>query len=345
MLASRIRPNKLGLDIGGTLVKVAALKGHTQLWRNLLLEHTDVIKIGKHEEVKVGYTKSVTDVLEALSRVDVGSKVHVTGGGAYKYDKEIRNSLDFGNKDTEVVKVCELGSIAEGTLALIEHTDLDLYTYRTKEGAIMAGEKTRSEFPKLIVNVGSGASYILCKSGYPSPNYTRVTGTMVSGGTLLGLSNLIYNKHMDYSTMLQKADKGDLKNVDILVKDIYGSDSGFQIDGDIVAGTLCKIPDLAKEENGIENIRKEDVLHSIGFMVSANISHIAVLSAQLHKSKQIIFTGNFGAGNDHLMDSLTFGVDFHSQGYKVPGSEKGGIPCYFLDKAGYSGAISCLLKE
>eukprot|EP00343_Euplotes_focardii_P001760 CAMPEP_0205802498 /NCGR_PEP_ID=MMETSP0205-20121125/4840_1 /ASSEMBLY_ACC=CAM_ASM_000278 /TAXON_ID=36767 /ORGANISM="Euplotes focardii, Strain TN1" /LENGTH=60 /DNA_ID=CAMNT_0053069013 /DNA_START=243 /DNA_END=425 /DNA_ORIENTATION=+ len=60
---------------------------------------------------------------------------------------------------------------------------------------------------------------------------------MVSGGTMLGLANLLYGS-TDYSTMLSKFPKGNLDNVDILVKDIYGKDSGFDIDGDVVAGSL-----------------------------------------------------------------------------------------------------------
>ena len=84
-------------------------------------------------------------------------------------------------------------------------------------------------------------------------------------------------------------------------------------------------------------------MQSIGFLVSANISHIAVLVAQLHSANQILFTGNFSNMNEYLMDYLTFGVDFHSQGYKIPGSEKSGIPWYFMSKAGYAGVIGSLL--
>ena len=69
---------------------------------------------------------------------------------------------------------------------------------------------------------------------------------MVSGGTLHAFANILYGK-IGYEEMLEKFSSGEKGNVDILVRDIYGEDSGFQIDGDIVAGSLGKLPKLFKE--------------------------------------------------------------------------------------------------
>jgi bifunctional damage-control phosphatase, subfamily II, fusion protein len=114
------------------------------------------------------------------------------------------------------------------------------------------------------------------------------------------------------------------------VGDIYGKHSGFQIDPDIVAGSLGKILKSRKE------IHKPDIMKSIAFMVSANISHIAVLSAQNHRINQILFTGNYSQYHPYLMDSLTFGVDFHS---------KEQLSSYFIENGGFSGAIGCLVTK
>ena len=44
------------------------------------------------------------------------------------------------------------------------------------------------QFPKLLVSIGSGVS-IIKVSNFSS--FQRVSGTMIGGGTLLGLSNLL----------------------------------------------------------------------------------------------------------------------------------------------------------
>lgn len=49
---------------------------------------------------------------------------------------------------------------------------------------------------------------------------------MIGGGTLLGLANLLTGVN-DFDTILEMSKRGDNSNVDLLVKDIYGSNSPF----------------------------------------------------------------------------------------------------------------------
>ena len=49
---------------------------------------------------------------------------------------------------------------------------------------------------------------------------------MIGGGTLLGLANLLTGIN-DFDTILEMSKRGDNSHVDLLVKDIYGSNSPF----------------------------------------------------------------------------------------------------------------------
>lgn len=57
--------------------------------------------------------------------------------------------------------------------------------------------------------------------------FERVSGTMIGGGTLVGLSNLLTGIN-DYDEIIELSKKGDNSNVDMMVKDIYGEKSPFK---------------------------------------------------------------------------------------------------------------------
>ena len=65
-------------------------------------------------------------------------------------------------------------------------------------------EEKSSDFPKLLVSIGSGVSLIKVND---INNFERVGGTMIGGGTLLGLSNLMTGIH-DFDTIIEKAQAG-----------------------------------------------------------------------------------------------------------------------------------------
>lgn len=71
--------------------------------------------------------------------------------------------------------------------------------------------------------------------------YERVSGTMIGGGTLVGLSNLLTGIK-DFDEIIKRAQNGNNGNVDMLVKDIYGKNSPFkELDGDILASSFGKL--------------------------------------------------------------------------------------------------------
>ena len=72
---------------------------------------------------------------------------------------------------------------------------------------------------KMLVSIGSGVSMI--KVNPTTGAFERVSGTMIGGGTLMGLSNLLTGVN-NFDEIIKYCEKGDNANVDMLVKDIYG---------------------------------------------------------------------------------------------------------------------------
>ena len=62
--------------------------------------------------------------------------------------------------------------------------------------------------------------------------YERIGGTSMGGGTFWGLGSLL-TKARGFDELLQLASEGDHRNVDLLVKDIYGKD------GNAVMSVIC----------------------------------------------------------------------------------------------------------
>ena len=129
-------------------------------------------------------------------------------------------------------------------------------------------------------------------------NFQRVGGTMIGGGTLLGLSNLLTGIN-DFDRIIELAQTGTNANVDMLVKDIYGENSPHSgLAGDLLASSFAKV--AQDESNGSEaaanlreKYRQEDVLASLVTMISFNIGQLAFYTAKLHNIKNIYFVGNY----------------------------------------------------
>lgn len=64
---------------------------------------------------------------------------------------------------------------------------------------------------------------------------------MIGGGTLLGLANLLTGVN-DFDSICDLSSKGDNRNVDMLVKDIYGDNFPFKdLTGDLLASSFAKV--------------------------------------------------------------------------------------------------------
>jgi type II pantothenate kinase len=166
---------------------------------------------------------------------------------------------------------------------------------------------------KMLVSIGSGVSMI--KINPISGAFERVSGTMIGGGTLMGLSSLLTGVG-NFDDIVQHCEQGDNSNVDMLVKDIYGDRMPFEeLRGDWLASSFAKVAnDHTTPGEEIMNVyKKEDIIKSLMFMISFNIGQMAYLTSVIHDIDDIYFVGNYIRDNNIGKEKITFAMDLMSQ--------------------------------
>jgi len=257
----------------------------------------------------------------------------ITGGGAYRLANEVKEKLKI-----TVEPLGEMEMIVNGINFLMEK-DLsnEVYTVdaSTKEQKFGVLDHIKdSLFPYLLVNIGSGVS-ILKVTGDNS--FQRVSGSTLGGGTFWALCRLLA-KTYTYEQAQELSAKGDAKNVDLFVGDIYGYDTsapGYNklgLSPEVIASSFGKV--AIQEE--VPDVRPEDMVRSLMFMIANNITQIAYLCAKLHNTDRIVFTGGFLAGNFYLMSRFSFALQFWSEAK---------IQALFLRHDGYLGALGAMLHR
>lgn len=169
-----------------------------------------------------------------------------TGGGALKYAKEFKDHLDIS-----VQQMDELGSLLQGMDFALTNVENEGYTFRydhSHENDVCSSDSkgsttlkecrwtrdakdytirvefpietfaSKSIFPYLVVNIGSGVSIL--KVSAPGV-FERVSGSSIGGGTYWGLCRLL-TSCATFEEVIDLAESGASTEVDMLVKDIYG---------------------------------------------------------------------------------------------------------------------------
>lgn len=273
-----------------------------------------------------------------------------TGGGAFKYYDEIRKSLGV-----EVLREDEMECLIIGLDFFITEIPLEVFTHsQNKPMTFLPPRPPPVIYPYLLINIGSGVSMI--KVSGPR-SYSRIGGTSLGGGTLWGLLSLITGAR-SFDDMLAMAEKGDNTAVDMLVGDIYGEGYGkIGLKKDTIASSFGKVYKMKREAEkeaedggGLANgdgarakgegegrsFRPEDVSRSLLYAVSYNIGQIAYLQSCKHSLNHLYFGGSFIRGHSQTMDTLSYAIDFWSEGEKQ---------AYFLRHEGYLGAVGAFLKR
>ncbi|KAF6734464.1 Pantothenate kinase 1 [Oryzias melastigma] len=243
-----------GMDIGGTLVKLVYFEPVDITAEEEQEEVENLKSIRRYLTSNVAYGKTgVRDVhlelrnltmcgrtgnlhfirfpTQAMPRfIQMGrdknfSSLHTTlcatGGGAYKFENDFRAMADL-----ELLKLDELDCLIRGLLFIDRmgfNGHPECYYFQNPsdpDNCVKKPCNLDNPFPMLLVNIGSGVSILAV---YSEDNYKRVTGTSLGGGTFLGLCCLLTGCET-FEEALEMASKGDSKNVDKLVKDIYGGD-------------------------------------------------------------------------------------------------------------------------
>ena len=280
-------------------------------------------------------TKYIEDCLDFIQQnlLESGSGladkvIRVTGGGAYKYKQLLTSKLNVG-----VDKYDEMECLINGCNFLLKNIPNEAFQFlkgpNDEPEYIFQDLSGKDIFPYLLVNIGSGVSIIKVEG---PDQYERIGGTSTGGGTFWGLGSLLTNAK-GFDELLALASQGQHRNVDMLVKDIYGGDySMLNLPGDLTASSFGKATRSARSGDDCDNgrFKSADIAKALLQMVSNDIGQISSLYAQLHDLRRIVFGGFFIRGNPVTMHTISFAINYFS---------KGKTKALFLRHEGYLGAI------
>ncbi|KAK7080541.1 Pantothenate kinase 4 [Halocaridina rubra] len=339
---------RFAIDIGGSLTKIAyySTVSHRKVLYNPEKDGTCSSMDGGNyqyessETERLHFVKFETKYIEncldfigdhLVSSKDsvVGKSIKATGGGAYKYAELIQQKLGL-----LVEKEDEIGCLIKGCNFLLRNiTDEQFAYHRHSEPEYHFITVEHNIFPYLLVNIGSGVSIMKVES---DDKYERIGGTSMGGGTFWGLGSLL-TEARGFDELLQLASEGDHRNVDLLVKDIYGGDySALGLTGEIIASSFGKaMHNSHTKADGSKDFSEADIARSLLFTVSNDIGQLASLYALLHGLKKVYFGGYFLRNHPLSMHTISFAVNYWS---------RGDVQALFLRHEGYLGAIGAFLR-
>lgn len=346
-----------GLDIGGSLVKVVFFDPtETHSNERQVLDKTRAYlkssraygatgKRDEHLEMPCtinGHQGSLHFIRFATSQMpefikmakdkglaDMIDDVCATGGGAYKFDEEIKSHLNINLRKSD-----ELDSIIYGIHFIDKHNSARECYYLQDP---LDDEKCHSvrydfsqPYPYLVVNIGSGVSILAV---YSPTSYSRISGSSIGGGTFEGLCCSLTQSQISFDEAIRMAEAGSASKVDKLVKDIYGGDyEKFNLKGELVASSFGNM----NNEQRRQQAKSEDLARGALELVTQNIALIARLCAKDEQIDRVVFIGNFLRVNQLSMKLLAYAVDYWSQG---------DMKALFLEHEGYFGAVGCLVES
>ncbi|KAF7997892.1 hypothetical protein HCN44_009290 [Aphidius gifuensis] len=256
-----------------------------------------------------------------------GKSIKITGGGAFKYTSSIQSKLGL-----LVDKEDEICCLIKGCNFLLKNIPCESFEFEKNGNPEYKFEKAGPNiFPYLLVNIGSGVSILKVES---DEEFERVGGTASGGGTFWGLGSLL-TKAKGFDELLELAERGDHRNIDMLIKDIYGGDYSSQgLSGDLIASSFGKAMSCNNLQGAKKNFSEADIARSLLFTISNDIGQIASLYATIHNMDKVYFGGYFLRNHPLSMHTISFAIKYWSNNKVKP---------LFLRHEGYLGAIGAFL--
>jgi pantothenate kinase len=324
------------------------------------VDYSSTTKLGGHLHFVKFETTHIEDCAQFLKEKldEYANKKRIimaTGGGAFKYQSLLKEKTQ-----ADVYKLDEMACLIEGLNFLLREVPNESFMF-SEDGSMEFVTSDRDNvFPYMLVNIGSGVSILKVTD---ERSFERISGSSLGGGTLWGLLFLLTDCN-SFDEMLSLSLKGDNKNVDMLVGDIYGSDyNRVGLKSSVIASNFGKVirrhdvkePRLdsplefedtvfkassetlpyTKREMRMQKFKQEDMAKSLLYMVSDNIGQIAYLNALQHGLKHIYFGGYFIRSHHDTMRTISFAINFWSNGQ---------MKACFLRHEGYLGALGAFLQ-
>jgi type II pantothenate kinase len=166
----------------------------------------------------------------------------------------------------------------------------------TGAAALLAEQEAAPPGRYLLVSLGTGTSVLLVDG----LSVSRVGGTALGGGTLLGLGAVLAGTS-DFERLAALAAAGSRRQVDLLVSDIYRAGE-FSLVGEITASNFGKLaPRLAAGES----VSPPDMAHALVGLVGENVALVCAGLAAAAQVTRIVFGGTTLRGNPALEEILS----------------------------------------
>lgn len=183
-------------------------------------------------------------------------------------------------------------------------------------------EEVISSDSAIIANIGTGTSIHIMQGD----THSRIGGTGVGGGTLLGLGSALTGIN-DYKDTIELSKEGKRSSIDILVSDIYQHNK-LPIKGSLTASNFGGITLKSEEARN-----HSDLLAGVQGIIGEVVATLCIQAADAHQVEDIIYIGSTLEENELLQQII--------ESYTVLKEKKP----IFLEKHGYSGAIGALLEN
>jgi type II pantothenate kinase len=242
----------------------------------------------QHRLLPAGDTKPAEVLVGELAPRRIG----LTGGGASDLARRL---------GPDAVRVNEFAAWGAGAAALLE---------------AQHGVAPR---PFLLVSLGTGTSVMLADG----MSVSRIGGTALGGGTVMGLGALLLGS-ASFEELCALAARGDRRNVDMLVSDIYRPGE-IALTGDLTAANFGK-PKLRSGNRPAP----EDLAAAIMGLVGENVALICAGIAAPHGLRHVVFGGSTLRENQALtavLGEITAAF---------------GREAVFLERGEYAGAVGAL---
>lgn len=325
----------IGIDIGGTLAKIAVVAPRISVSHIILkfsaavmvhekfhAEEHDIIPaelgfISSDPRIELEFamfsftSRNLTPLLDFLSELlrppeILPGVVKLTGGGAVKF----RSALEDSFPNIIFAKVDEIEAISIGFSFLVQRAN-SAFIFKSVADPRQTVPLTEivDPFPLLLVNIGSGVSMI--KIDGPGI-YQRVQGSPIGGGTVLGLGKVLFGA-TSFEEIMELSMHGDSSSVDLSVGELIGAPPDDEFwNYNTLASSLTKL-----SNSGSNKASRADLAQSIVRMVSYNIGNIAFLAASLHQCSRIYFSGKYVNKHIPTMEAISYAVKFY-ENWKPP---------------------------
>ncbi|KAF7498628.1 hypothetical protein DV113_003335 [Geotrichum candidum] len=295
--------------------------------------------------------------------------IMATGGGSYKFYDLMRDKLNV-----QVQREDEMECLIAGLDFFITEIPEEVFCYSEQDPMSFA-EARPNIYPYLLVNIGSGVSMIkvigpnnFVRIGGSSLGGGTLWGLLSlltdakSYDDMLEMAGRGDNTKVDmlvgdiyggeYSRIglksstiassfgkvfkqvrRRQAEEEAQNNADHHDVDQHGLNQEGSEDAPTKDGNSSE---SSKSSKSFDEFKGEDISRSLLYAISNNIGQIAYLQARYHGLEHIYFGGSYICGHPITMHTLSYAINFWSQGEKT---------AYFLRHEGYLGAVGAFLRH